>query len=78
MAETLGDRMRMHRARLKLSQTALGKQVALSANSISAMEQGDIDPKLSKVKQIAKVLGVKVSYLIGEDSDNERKPALAS
>ena len=39
MAETLGDRMRMHRARLRLSQGALGKLVGLGANSISASRQ---------------------------------------
>ena len=78
MSETLGDRMRMHRARLRMSQSDLGEKVDLSTNSISAIEKGHTDPKVSMVKKIAKALGVRVAYLIGEDNDIERKPALAS
>jgi putative transcriptional regulator len=65
MDTTLGERIRMHRARLKLSQTELGNQVGLSTNSVSAMESGHVDPKASKLKKIAQVLGVSVDYLLG-------------
>jgi len=75
MSETLGDRMRMHRARLRMSQSELGDKVDLSTNSISAIEQGHVDPKVSVMKKIAKVLGIRVSYLIGEESEFE--PAAA-
>jgi putative transcriptional regulator len=67
--------MRMHRARLRMSQGELGDKVHLSTNSISAIEQGHTDPKVSMVKKIAKVLGVRVSYLIGEDKESEGVPA---
>ena len=76
MAETLGDRIRMHRARLKLSQSELGKQVGLSTNSMSAIESGHVDPKASRLKAIAKVLGVSTDYLLGmDDKDAEIQPA---
>ena len=75
MAETLGDRMRMHRARLHLSQKDLGKQVGLSANSISALESGQVDPRVEVIQRIAKALGVKFMYLIGEDEDSEQLAA---
>ena len=58
-----------------MSQTELGGKVKLSTNSISAIEQGHTDPKVSMVKKIAKALGVQMSYLIGEDKDSELKPA---
>lgn len=74
MAETLGDRMRMHRAKLRLSQGALGKRVGLSANSISALETGEVDPRLDVLRRIAKALGVKFMYLVGEDEDSELRP----
>ena len=78
MAETLGDRIRMHRARLRLSQTELGKQVHLSTNSISAIESGHTDPRVSVVRRIAKALGVSVDYLIGDkDETGERVPTMA-
>ena len=75
MSETLGDRMRMHRARLRMSQSELGGKVDLSTNSISAIEKGHVDPKVSVMKRIATALGVKVSYLIGEDKESEQLPA---
>ena len=76
MAETLGDRIRMHRARLKLSQTDLGKKVGLSTNSMSALESGHVDPKASRLKAIAKVLGVSTDYLLGmDDKESEILPA---
>ena len=75
MAETVGDRMRMHRARLRLSQGALGKRVGLSANSISALETGAVDPRVDVMRRIAKALGVSFMYLVGEDEDSERTPA---
>jgi transcriptional regulator with XRE-family HTH domain len=75
MAETLGDRVRMHRARLHLSQKDLGKRVGLSANSISALESGQVDPRVEVIQRIAKALGVKFMYLVGEDEDSEMMPA---
>jgi len=75
MTETLGERIRMHRARLKLSQTELGKRVGLSTNSISAIESGHVDPKASKIKAIAKVLGVSTDYLLGMDEEETEEPA---
>ena len=78
MAETLGDRMRMHRARLHLSQKDLGKQVGLSANSISALESGQVDPRVEVIRRVAKALGVTFLYLVGENEDSERMPTAAA
>jgi transcriptional regulator with XRE-family HTH domain len=59
-----------------MSQTQLGKLVGLSTNAISQIETGDADPRASKLKAIAKVLGVSADYLLnGEDEKNERLPA---
>jgi transcriptional regulator with XRE-family HTH domain len=68
----------MQRARLDLSQTALGKQAGLSTNTISAIEAGTQEPRISHLKALAKVLGVKASYLLGEDEDSDMKPADAA
>ena len=79
MAETLGDRMRMHRARLKLAQKDLGKQVGLSANSISALESGDVDPRVEVIRRVARALGVSFLYLVGEDApESEMVPTLVT
>jgi transcriptional regulator with XRE-family HTH domain len=74
MAETLGDRIRMHRARLRLSQRALGKQVGLSTNGISLIERGEVDPRVSVIRQIADVLGVSTDYLLGRTEDPTPPP----
>ena len=66
--------MRMHRAKLRLSQGALGKPVGLSANSISALETGEADPRLDVMRRIAKALGVKFMYLVGEEDESELFP----
>ena len=65
MAETLGDRIRMHRARLRLSQSDLGGKVGLSTNGVSLIERGEVDPRASVIKAIADVLGVSTDYLLG-------------
>ena len=75
MSETVGDRIRMHRARLRLSQTELGKRVGLSTNAISLIEAGEVDPRASRIKKIAEVLGVSTDYLLGVKKESERMAA---
>jgi transcriptional regulator with XRE-family HTH domain len=77
MAETLGDRIRMHRARLRLSQTDLAKRIGISLTSMSSIETDQTDPRASRIKALAKVLGVSTDYLLGceEDKESEKQPA---
>ena len=65
MTETMGDRIRMQRARLRMSQAELGKKIGLTVNSVSALESGQVDPKVSKLKAIAEVFDVSTDYLLG-------------
>jgi DNA-binding XRE family transcriptional regulator len=74
MTETLGDRMRMHRARLHLSQGALGEKIGLSTNGVSLIERGDVDPRLSIMVAIAEVLGVSLDYLVGRQKAPRERP----
>jgi XRE family transcriptional regulator, fatty acid utilization regulator len=67
MAETLGDRIRMHRARLRLSQSDLGRKVGLSTNGVSLIERGVVDPRASVIHAMADVLGVSIDYLLKGD-----------
>jgi transcriptional regulator with XRE-family HTH domain len=82
MSETLGDRIRMHRARLRWSQGALAKKVGLSVMAISAIENGNVDPRASRIKKFAEVFGVTTDYLLGHEKTEESEshplePALA-
>jgi len=79
MAETLGDRIRIERARLRLSQTQLGKLVGLSTNAISLMEAGKVDTRASHIIALAQALGVSADYLLGLKEDRRiKKPAEAA
>jgi transcriptional regulator with XRE-family HTH domain len=78
MAETLGDRIRIQRARLRMSQTDLAKRIGISLTSMSAIEAGHTDPRASRIKKMAEVLGVSTDYLLGhkdEQSESEMIPA---
>jgi len=57
--------MRMHRARLHLSQKALGERIGLSTNGVNQIEKGAVDPRVSLIVAIAEVLGVSLDYLLG-------------
>jgi transcriptional regulator with XRE-family HTH domain len=81
MKETMGDRIRMHRARLHMSQTTLAGLIGISLTSMSAIEAGRTDPRASRIKKLAEVLGVSADYLLSgeeaEDEDDAHVPALA-
>ena len=71
MSETLGDRIRMHRARLRLSQKELAEKVGISLTWMNSIECGHADPRASHLKGIAKALGVTTDYLLGSDDGGE-------
>jgi transcriptional regulator with XRE-family HTH domain len=79
MAEALGYRIRMHRARLRLSQSDLGDRIGLSTNGISLIERGEVDPRASVIRAIADALGVSTDYLLGrKDTWGELLPTEAA
>ena len=49
-----------------LSLRALGDLSGVHYVSLAKMEVGQLDPRLSSVRRVAKALGVSVSELIGE------------
>ncbi len=65
MAETLGDRIRVARARLRLSQAALARRIGISSTAMNAIESGGADPRASRITALAKALQVRPDYLLG-------------
>jgi len=65
MVETLGDRIRQARARLRMTQAELARRIGISLTAMNAIESGDTDPRASRVKAMAEVLGVSTDYLLG-------------
>ncbi|WP_339071876.1 helix-turn-helix transcriptional regulator [Fusobacterium animalis] len=71
---TLGDRVKQKRENMGLSQEELADKMGYkSKTSIHKIEQGITDLPLSKVEELAKVLNVTTSYLMGWESKKEEK-----
>jgi transcriptional regulator with XRE-family HTH domain len=82
MEETLGQRIRKARQRYGMSQTELAKRVGISKTAMNQIEMGEtLDPRLSRIRAIADILGVSMDYLAGredEDEDDVSQPAVGA
>jgi transcriptional regulator with XRE-family HTH domain len=65
MTESLGDRIRQARARLRLTQAELARRIGISTTAMNAIESGDTDPRASRITALADVLDVSTDYLLG-------------
>ncbi|HSX82889.1 MAG TPA: helix-turn-helix transcriptional regulator [Candidatus Saccharimonadia bacterium] len=77
MSELLGQRIRRVRIRYGMSQAELARRIKVSLNTMNKIEAGETpDPRSSRIKAIADVLGVSTDYLLGRkaDIDSERWP----
>lgn len=77
MGEPLGDRIRKARLRYGMSQTELAKRVGISKTAMNQIEMGETtDPRMSRIRAIADILGVSMDYLAGrKDEESELEPA---
>ena len=67
---TVGDKIKMHRKRLGLTQDEFGLRLGVKKNAVSKWECGRVyDIPSSKIKIMAEMLGVKPSYLIDDDAE---------
>lgn len=66
---TIGEKIKMQRKSLGLTQTELGAKLGVQKNAVSKWECGRVDDiPSSKIKVMAQLFGVKPSYLI-DDKD---------
>ena len=64
---TIGDKIRLNRKALGLTQTELGEKLGVKTNAVSKWECGRVDDiPTSKIKAMAKLFDVQPSYLIDE------------
>lgn len=56
-----------------LSQTALADRIKVSQSAISQMESGERKPSFDMIRELARALGVKPSYLLGEEVEDLTK-----
>lgn len=65
---TIGDKIRLHRKALGMNQTELGLRLGVQTNAVSKWECGRVeDIPMSKVRSMALLFGVKISYLIDDE-----------
>ena len=68
----LGDKIKMHRKALGLTQTELGQKLGVKVNAVSKWECGRVEAiPTSKIKALAEIFDVKPSYLI-DDAQTEK------
>jgi transcriptional regulator with XRE-family HTH domain len=71
---TIGDKIRTLRKENGFNQTELGERLGVKTNAVSKWECGRVeDIPMSKVKMMASLFGVPVSYLIDDDKEEEKE-----
>ena len=81
MPQSLGERIRAARVRYGMSQAELARRLDVSPTTMNSIEAGrTLDPGVLKVKEIARILGVSMDYLVGftDDIESELLTAAAS
>ena len=72
---TIGERIKVRRKALKLSQRDLAKKIGYADHStITKIEAGKVDLPQSKIVQFSEVLSVSVAYLMGWEEEIQRNP----
>lgn len=64
----IGNRMRIARQSKDLKQLAISERLNMSQANYSNIESGNQEIYISQLLEIANVLGVSASWLLGEDS----------
>jgi transcriptional regulator with XRE-family HTH domain len=60
----VGTRIKKTRQKLKVTQHELAKAIGVTAQHISAIEQGKREPSLTSLARLAEELGVSIDYLV--------------
>ena len=67
---TFGEKLKLHRTQMKMSQAELARRAGLGINTISNYEGGKTYPKDRQVyKTLAEILGVDADYIHNENDD---------
>ncbi|MDE1488912.1 LexA family transcriptional regulator [Xenorhabdus bovienii] len=70
MKATIGERIRLRRKELKLTQRELGKHVGVSHVAISQWEKEDTEPKGDNLLSLASALGRSAEYILKGEKDD--------
>src|SRR5437763_1976229 len=70
MTRSLGIRLRRRREELSLTQDVVGRQVGRSKPWVIKVEQDRVDPRLSDLVNVARVLRMDLGELIGSNASS--------
>ncbi|PQQ22998.1 LexA family protein [Photorhabdus hindustanensis] len=69
MKTTIGERIRLRRKELKLTQRELGKRIGVSNAAISQWEKEDTEPKGDNLLALSSALGYSATYILNGEDD---------
>jgi DNA-binding XRE family transcriptional regulator len=72
---TLGERIRLMRRKHGLTQQELATRAQMSKTALNQIEMGKADPRVSRLRAIADILGVSMDYLAGRQEEDGTPPA---
>lgn len=64
------ENLRNRRVQLGMNQTELAKKIGVTPTTIWLYERGEATPKIDIALRLAKVLGMTIEQLVGEDPPN--------
>ena len=78
MSKDLGGRIKDARLRYGMSQAELSRRIHVSLTTMNKIESGETpDPRSSRIKAIADVLGVSADYLLGRKKQESESTPIA-
>lgn len=69
---TIGNRIRILRAELRMTQEEFAKTLNTATSTVCNWENDKVTPKISSLKRIAFLAGISVEELIGKEEKEER------
>ena len=67
----LGERIRLMRHTAQLKQSELAERVGVTKAAIAAYEEGRSEPNLRNAIALSRALGIRVGWLLGEETPSE-------
>lgn len=72
---TFGEKLQALRQQRGLSQEKLAEQLGVSRQAVSKWELGDSLPETENVKQLGRLFGVSIDYLLLDELEEQKSPA---
>lgn len=72
--ETLGQRLRRLRLKADMSMEEVARRINVTFSSVGKYERDEQEPRLHTLRDLARLFGVSIAYLLGEDAAESVEP----